>query len=253
MKRAPSSVLRSALFSAGSLTALALWGTVSLLLFPFPYRARFAFITAWADFVVWWLRITCSIDHRVTGLENIPDESVVVFAKHQSTWETLFLISLFRPQTWVLKRELLWLPVFGWAVALLRPIAIDRATARMALKQVLRQGKERLREGTNVVVFPEGTRIEPGRRGRYGIGGALLAHAARKPLVPVAHNAGRFWPKQGFLKNPGTVDVVIGPPIDPGHSSVEELRQKAEAWVEDEMSRLDATWTSSQTSAVLMS
>jgi len=238
MKRAPSSVLRSALFSAGSLTALALWGTVSLLLFPFPYRARFAFITAWADFVVWWLRITCSIDHRVTGLENIPDESVVVFAKHQSTWETLFLISLFRPQTWVLKRELLWLPVFGWAVALLRPIAIDRATARMALKQVLRQGKERLREGTNVVVFPEGTRMAAGETRRYGISGTLLAQATGTTITPVAHNAGYFWPRRGLRKKPGTIRFVIGPPIDPAGRDARDVNKEIQTWIEAKVAEI---------------
>lgn len=221
------------------LCSLLVWGTASLLLFPFPYRYRFRMITTWGGIVVWWLKVTCGVDYRVTGLENIPPGPLVIYAKHQSTWETLFLLRLFRPQTWVLKRELLWLPVFGWAIALLRPIAIDRASGRAALRQVLRQGAERLRDGIHIVVYPEGTRVPPGKRGRYGIGGALLAHHTRTPLLPVAHNAGSYWPRQGFLKRPGTIDVVIGPPILPDSGDAEDLRAAGEAWIEDQMKRLE--------------
>jgi len=244
MRRQGPSVLRSALFSVGMLTSLALWGTTSLILFPLPYRARFAAITSWADFVVWWLKVICKVDFHVTGLENVPTEPAIVFAKHQSTWETMFLIRLFRPQTWVLKRELLWLPVFGWAIAQLRPIAINRASGRVALKQILRKGRDRLGEGIHIVVYPEGTRVAPGHRGRYGVGGALLAHHTGAPLVPVAHNAGRLWPRQGFLKIPGTIEVIVGPPMHPGTLSAEQLRAQAEAWIEGEVDKLDAAWIS---------
>ncbi len=235
MNRNPASVLRSLLFSLGYVAITGIWGTISLLTVVLPYPKRYRFITTWAQLVLWWLRLTCAIDCRVSGLENIPSTPVIVLAKHQSTWETLYLTQLFRPQVWVLKRELLWVPVFGWALALLRPIAIDRSSVRAALKQVLRQGKARLDEGTHVVIFPEGTRVTPGTRGRYGIGGPLLAHHTKVPVLPIAHNAGEFWPRGVFLKHPGTIQVVIGPVIETSDKPVELIRDLASEWIETQM------------------
>jgi 1-acyl-sn-glycerol-3-phosphate acyltransferase len=163
----------------------------------------------------------------------------VILAKHQSAWETIAFQQIFPPQTWVLKRELLWIPLFGWALALLRPIAIDRGAGRVAIEQVIEQGRERLQSGIWVVVFPEGTRVAPGTRRRYGIGGAALAAASGYPVVPVAHNAGSFWPRRGFRKRPGMIRVVIGPVIDSHGKTAEEIRRQAEEWIENTMAGLE--------------
>ena len=162
---------RSALFSLGMIAATCLWAPLVLLTFPFPYAKRYGFAVLWCRMILFWLKLTCKIEHHVSGLENIPDRTVVVLSKHQSTWETLTLARLFAPQVWVLKRELLLIPFFGWGLAMLRPIAIDRQARRAAMRQVITQGTSRLNAGCNVVVFPEGTRVQVGKRKRYGLGG----------------------------------------------------------------------------------
>lgn len=229
---------RSALFSVGMITATCFWAPLTLLTFPFPYPKRYAFVVFWCRIVLFWLRITCRIEHEISGIENVPSGPVVVVSKHQSTWETLSLTTIFRPQVWVLKRELLLMPFFGWGLAMLRPIAIDRSAGRSAIKQVLKQGKDRLDRGCNVVVFPEGTRVPAGKRKRYGFGGILLAKQAGYPIVPVAHNAGLFWPRRAFLKNPGTIQLIIGEPLNPQDYDVNELKQLTEGWIEGKVEEI---------------
>jgi len=163
---------------------------------------------------------------------------VIVMAKHQSTWETLFFHQYLPPVAWVIKRELLWLPLFGWALALLRPIAINRQEGASAVKQVIRQGVEHLRQGQWVLIFPEGTRIAPGARKRYGLGGAVLAAHSGCPILPVALNAGEFWPRGGFLKRPGTIQVVFGPLIESAGRSPQEVSRQVEDWIESTMARI---------------
>lgn len=220
--------------------ATLVWAPLSLLTYPLPLTQRFAFITHWGAFVMWWLRITCGIEHTVQGLENVPREAAVVLSQHQSTWETLFLAQVFRPQVWVLKRELLWVPLFGWALALLKPVAIDRSAGRSAIRQVLTQGTQRLNEGCHVILFPEGTRVAPRERRRHASGGAMLAIHSGRLVVPVAHNAGRYWPRRGFLKRPGEIQVVIGEPISVAGLKAEALRARVEAWMEATSARIDS-------------
>ena len=161
-----------------------------------------------------------------------------MLCKHQSAWETIALQKIFPPQVWVIKRELLWLPFFGWGLAMTSPVAIKRSEGREAIKQLLRQGKERLALGFCVVIFPEGTRIPFGQRGRYKIGGALLAASSGAPVVPVAHNAGRLWGRNSFLKYPGVITMSIGPAIDPAGLKAEEINQQVEKWIENEVTKL---------------
>ncbi len=232
-------LFRSLLFSAGMVLATLVWSSLSLLTFPLPPAQRYAFISRWSVIVLWWLRVTCRIRVEVSGLENIPAKPAVILAKHQSAWETLFLQRLFVPQAWVLKRELLWIPVFGWALALTRPVAIDRKAGRAAIKQVLGQGKVRLDEGNWVVIFPEGTRIAPGERGNYQIGGAMLAAHAGRPILPIAHNAGELWPRRGFIKHPGTIRLAIGPLIETEGRSAKELIAQTETWIEGMQAKLE--------------
>jgi 1-acyl-sn-glycerol-3-phosphate acyltransferase len=171
--------------------------------------------------------------------EHIPAPPFIVLSKHQSAWETLAFQTIFPPQTWVVKRELLWIPFFGWGLAMLSPIAIDRASGARALRQLLDQGRERLARGLCIVMFPEGTRMPPGTRGPYQAGGAWLATRTATPVLPVAHNAGSLWRRKAFLKHPGLITVSVGAPIDPRGLTHQELIRRVEDWIETEIQRLE--------------
>jgi 1-acyl-sn-glycerol-3-phosphate acyltransferase len=216
------------------------YAVLALASFPLPHPTRYAIIRQWPRFFVWWLRVICGVEYEVKGLKNVPEQPTIVFSKHQSTWETLFLTTVFRPQVWVLKRELLHVPFFGWGLAMLDPIAINRSAGGSAMEQVLEQGVERLKRGCWVVIFPEGTRIPAGTRKRYKLGGARLAVHAKVPVVPVAHNAGDFWPRRQFLKRPGKITLSIGAPIEPGDMSATQLMNTTEEWIEAEVANIRA-------------
>ena len=155
--------------------------------------------------------------------------------KHQSAWETIALHTIFFPQVAVIKRELLWLPVWGWAASTLKPIAIDRKNQRTALRNLVKQGTERLNEGLWVIIFPEGTRAAPGEKTKFNAGGSLLAQLSKYPVIPVAHNAGEFWPRYGFLKYPGTIKVRIGPAIQSEGRKAHDINAEAEQWIGNAM------------------
>ena len=212
-----------------------------VLCFFLPFVKRYRLSQLWSRFNLWWLRTTCQIDYQLSGIEHIPDyfnQAIIVMAKHQSTWETMFLQYYLPPVAWVIKRELLWLPFFGWAMALLRPIAINRQAGASSVKQVIRQGVEHLRQGQWVLVFPEGTRVAPGVRQRYGIGGAVLAAHSGCSILPVALNSGECWPRGKFIKRPGTIQVVFGPVLDSNGRSPQELTRQVEEWIEGAMARI---------------
>jgi 1-acyl-sn-glycerol-3-phosphate acyltransferase len=223
---------RSVLFWLGFTASTITLALLGLCTAPFPFAVRYRVINSWTCFNLWWLKKTCRVTYQVEGWENLPQSSAIVFSKHQSTWETLALPCLLPVQAQVLKRELLWVPFFGWGLALLDPIAIDRKAGRHALKQLVDQGKDRLERGRWVVVFPEGTRVPVGEKGRYHKGGAILAAKTGFPVVPVAHDAGRFWPRGSFVKRPGNVRVMIGPAIQTEGRSAEEILSAAERWIE---------------------
>jgi len=183
--------------------------------------------------------LICRIRYRVIGAENLPREPCVIMCKHQSAWETLALQMIFPPQVWVTKRELLWFPFFGWGLAMLSPIAIDRSAGTRALRHLAEQGRERLDAGFCIVIFPEGTRVEPGKRGTYHLGGAWLTVKTGAHAIPVAHNAGQFWRKNAFIKHPGLITVSIGKPIASQGLSAAKLNQRVEDWIESEMPKLD--------------
>lgn len=230
--------IRSAIFNIGMAVSAIIVAVLGIFLLPFSFSVRYRFISQWARFNLWWLALTCGLRYEVEGREHIPAGTAIIFCKHQSAWETLALQEIFPPQIWLLKRELLWLPFFGWGLALLEPIAINRSDGLRAMRQLVEQGIARLRAGRWVVIFPEGTRVAPGQRGTYHKGGALLAEKSGFPVVPVAHNAGEFWPRQGFLKKPGTIRVVIGPIIDTLGRKPAEINALAEAWIESQMQRI---------------
>ena len=210
----------------------------ALLSFPLHPITRYRIISGWALTVMWLLRVLCGMRLEVRGAQNIPTEPAIVMCKHQSAWETIALQKVFPPQVWVLKRELLWIPFFGWGLAMTSPVAIQRSSGKKAVMQLMQQGKQRLDTGFCVVIFPEGTRIPYGQRGKYKMGGALLAASSGVPVVPVAHNAGKLWGRNSFLKYPGVITMSIGAPIDPTGLKAEEINRRVEDWIETEMTRL---------------
>ncbi|HEY3231322.1 MAG TPA: lysophospholipid acyltransferase family protein, partial [Roseiflexaceae bacterium] len=207
---------------------------------PLPRMLRYRVISGWSRLMLWCLRVLCGIRWRVEGREHLPATPSVILAKHQSAWETLAFQQIFPPQVHVLKRDLLWLPFFGWGLALMSPIPIDRGRGLSALRQMARRGKVRLQQGFWVVVFPEGTRVAPGEHRKYRLGGAWLAAHAGAPVVPVAHNAGRYWPRNSFLKYAGEVRVRIGPPIESAGREPETINAMAEEWIETQQKSLDS-------------
>ncbi len=217
-----------------------IWAVLGLLTYPLGYRARYHWHAAWGRLVIEALRPLCGLGYRIRGLENRPAQPCVVMAKHQSTWETLGLLKWFAPQSWVLKESLLRIPFFGWGLRKMEPIAIDRQ-ARTARRQVLEQGLDRLRRGRWVVVFPEGTRMPPRQKGRYRQGGAELAIHAGVPVLPVAHNAGSFWPRKGLLRRAGEIQVVVGPPVATEGRTAAAVTSEVEAWIEARMAELEGS------------
>jgi len=230
--------LRSALFAAALVLVTPPYALIALLTFPLPRMLRYRIISGWSMLVVWLAKAILGIRWQVEGREHLPSRPAVILAKHQSAWETMAFQLIFPPQVHVLKRELLWIPFFGWGLALMSPIAIDRSRGVAALRAIARRGRERLEQGFWVVVFPEGTRVRPGERRPYQLGGAWLAAEAGAPVVPVAHNAGLVWPRNAFLKRPGTVVVRIGPAIDGTGHDPKKLNDMAEAWIEEQQKAL---------------
>jgi len=231
--------IRSGIFLIGQVITILLFAPICFLVYPLPAVLRSRIIGCWARFIIWLLELVCNLDYEVEGFDNIPNVPTVVLSKHQSAWETIAYQVIFPPQAWVLKRELLWVPFFGWALAATQPIAINRATPLRALDQVVKQGINRLKQGRWIVVFPEGTRMPPGVMGKFNPGAAMLAVKAGAPILPVAHNAGSYWPKQGFLKKPGTIKVIIGPAIDTADRKAKEVNQQVIEWMNKTMRQLD--------------
>jgi 1-acyl-sn-glycerol-3-phosphate acyltransferase len=190
--------------------------------------------------MLWWLKFTCNITYQIKGAENIPSTPCIILSKHQSAWETLAFQQIFPALVFVMKRELLWIPFFGWGLAMTSPIAINRNAGRDALIQLISQGKERLKLGFWVVVFPEGTRIAPHNHGKFHIGGAWLASGTKATVLPVAHNAGLYWPKNSFLKKPGVITVSIGDAFDTSHLRADAVNKRVETWIQQEMLNLNA-------------
>ena len=200
-----------------------------------PLRGRFSVIVLWTHLTLWLARVICGLRYRIHGLDNLPVQGAfVVLAKHQSAWETFLLLSLLKPVSIILKQELLKIPAFGWGLATIKPIAIDRSNPKKAMRQIREEGLKRLRElHMPVLIFPEGTRIAAGQRGKYARGGAALAIEAGVPVVFVAHNAGYFWPTGQLAKTPGIIDVYISPPQPSGeYASAKALTDAAEQWIE---------------------
>jgi 1-acyl-sn-glycerol-3-phosphate acyltransferase len=205
-----------------------------------PYRKRFGIAKAWAGSMLFVGRKLCGLEYVFEGLENIPDEPSVIMIKHTTVFETYAQMAVFPPQAWVVKRELQWIPFFGWGLAAMKPIAIDRGAGHSAVKQVIDKGMARLTEGVWITIFPEGTRVSRGETKRYGVSGAALAREAQCPLVPVAHNAGDLWARRGLKKRPGLIRFCIGPPIMPGERSPKDTNLLVQDWIESKMNEISS-------------
>lgn len=234
--------IRSLIFSILMVVITFFYSFFCIIAYPFTsFNQRYKIITFWTFSILWLLEKLCHIRYQVEGLEHVPkDRTGVILSKHQSTWETFFLPQLFIPSAIIVKRELLWIPFFGWGFATIEPIAINRKKTQSALEQIIAQGKTYLEKKRWILVFPEGTRITPGQVGKYRIGGARLATATGYPIIPVAHNAGYYWPKRGFIKHPGTIQLVIGPLIETKDRKAEEVLTQAKDWIETTLQRMDS-------------
>jgi 1-acyl-sn-glycerol-3-phosphate acyltransferase len=234
-------LLRSVLFTTCLFLGTLLYAVAVVSLGWLPHHKLYGVARSGARVHLWLVKVLCGLTHTVEGRENIPTGAHLSMWKHSSAWETIAQAALFPPQSWVLKRELMWIPLVGWAVSFLKPIAINRKAGAAAVTQVIEQGTQRLREGTWVLIFPEGTRVAVGETRKYGVSGALLASRAGCKIVPVAHNAGYYWPRRGWLKKPGVIRVVIGPPIEAAGRDPRELNEEVRAWIEHQITAIAPT------------
>ena len=232
--------LRSLLYLLGMAVLTFFFGILSLLTVFVPYKARYYIITRWSKTNLIWLQLTCGLGYEVIGKENLPDYPCIVMSNHQSAWETMAIGVIFPPLIWVIKRELLFIPVFGWGMALTHPIALNRKAGRNAVDQLVEKGKDRLSKGYSILIFPEGTRTPPGDRRKFKIGGALLAEQSGVPIIPVVHNSGKFWARRQLVKKPGIVTLIIGEPIQTKNKKASAINEEVYVWISvkrDELER----------------
>jgi 1-acyl-sn-glycerol-3-phosphate acyltransferase len=225
-------LLKSLFFTAFMMVSALLFGGFMTLCFWSPYHTQFAIARSWARVQFWLLRRVCGLTFTVEGGERIPAGNHIVMSNHTSAWETIAQFLIFPPQVWVLKRELLWIPLIGWGLKLLRPISINRGAGHRAVNQVIEQGKDRLAAGLWIIIFPEGTRVVAGEKRKYGVSGALLATETGKLVVPLSHNAADFWVRRGIVKKPGTIRVIIGEPIAAAGKDARDLNDEVRRSIE---------------------
>ncbi len=242
--------IRSTFFWIGFALSTALAGLISPFLLFLSQEISYKILVPWTGFNVWWLKVTCGVKYNIIGLNNIDvNNNGIILANHQSTWETLLIPSIFPPISWVLKKELFKIPFFGWALSRVKPIAIDRTAGSSAVEQVKVNGKQRLDEGNWVCIFPEGTRVKPGHSERYRMGGALLAHYCATesvggvgyPVYPLAHNAGKLWPRHSYIKYPGIITVSLGKPFSVEGLEPAGINDKVKTWIEAEVEKMPAS------------
>jgi 1-acyl-sn-glycerol-3-phosphate acyltransferase len=231
-------LIKSLLFTGYMMLSALAFGGFMALCFWAPYRTQFAIARAWARMVFWLLDKLCGLKFTVEGRERIPAGNHIVMSNHTSAWETIAQFLIFPPQVWVLKRELLWIPLIGWGLKLLRPISINRGAGHRAVNQVIEQGKQRLADGLWIIIFPEGTRVVAGEKRKYGVSGALLATETGKFVVPLSHNASDFWVRRGIVKKAGLIKVVIGEPISSTGKDPRELNEEVRRSIEAGMARI---------------
>ncbi len=226
------------LFMSSSVVVYSL--TLVLLGWALPFKARSEIANSWGRINTLALETLCGLGYRVDGWDHIPESNCIIVSNHQSAWETIALRGLLpAEQSWILKQELMRVPFFGWALRQCDPIAIDRSAGRAAVKQVVDLGKQLLERGNWIVVFPEGTRVAYGERKKHGIGASVLAEKTGVPILPIVHNAGKFWRRRGIRKYPGKISVVIGEPILTEGKSSGQIRKEVESWMNNKLTELE--------------
>lgn len=223
--------VRSVLFYLGEALSAIPFFLIAAIALPMPPKTRSWMIAGWAKFVTWWLNVTCGLKHEIVGMENVPEQPCVFACNHQSTWETITTQTFLPALAWVLKKELFRIPFFGWGLWATRPIAIDRQDRDSARQQVVRQGQKKIKEGRHVLIFPEGTRTAYGSVGFYKKGAAMLARAANTDIVPIAHNAGKYWQRNSLWIKPGVIQCVIGPKISIEGKSDAQITEEIKTWI----------------------
>jgi len=226
---------RSTIFWIFHFVSMVLVVFLVLVFFWLPVNQRYAIGSSWAKMNMHFLRWFCGLKYEIKGKGNIPDEACLVISNHQSTWETMSFQHFLPNQLWVMKKELFRIPIFGWGLALMSPIAIDRSAGKKAVEQIIEQGEQKLAQGRWVVVFPEGTRISPGVESKYKMGAFIFASRIQHPVLPIAHNAGEYWPKHSFIKYPGTITVSIGESFNALGMDASDVKQKVESWIRQEL------------------
>ncbi len=234
--------IRSLIYTALAALVTGVFGVIVLIsaLLPLSIEQRYVIPRTWGLFLTWLAGAICGLKYTVEGQENLPQQPFISLWKHSSTWDTFAQMFVVPPAAWLLKREVIWIPIVGWAVSTYKPIAINRSAGHSAVNQVVKQGRERLASGMGIVVYPEGTRVAPGETRKYGISGALLATQTGALVVPIAHNSGYFWRRRSIMKKAGTIRVVIGPPIDPTGMDPRELNTQAQQWIEARIAEMVA-------------
>jgi len=231
-------LLRSLVFQFYFYASVTIASMSIFFMWPFPFMVRSAIARNWGKSMLWVGRFVCGLDYVIEGRENIPAEPSIIMIKHTTVFETYTQLAVFPPQTWVVKRELQWIPLFGWGLAAMRPIAIDRSAGHTAVRQVIEQGRKLLADGIWITIFPEGTRMSSGQTRKYGVSGAALAKEVQCPIVPVAHNAGDLWPRRGLKKRPGLIRFCIGPPVEPADRPPKETNMIVQDWIESKMKEI---------------
>ena len=231
-------ILRSTLFWISFLPAVLLCAALLSLMFSLPLKYRIGVIRIWMSYTLGCLRIICGLKYTVEGLENIPDHGFIVMSKHGSTWETIAIQRFFRPLVWVVKRELTWIPFFGWGLKAMDAIALNRGTGRKAINQLIQESRFHMDNGRILMLFPEGTRVLPRQQKPFKLGGAIVSQRTGYAVLPIAHNAGEFWPRHSWIKWPGTIRVVIGKPIDPAGKKPEQIIDEVATWIVSECERI---------------
>jgi 1-acyl-sn-glycerol-3-phosphate acyltransferase len=246
-------LLRSLLYTTWLFLGTLIYAVVVLALSWLPGHRLYGVARSWSRTQLWVLKVVCGLTHTVEGAENILPGAHISMWKHSSTWETIAQAGIFPAQSWVLKHELMWIPLVGWALRFLKPIAINRKAGASAVNQVIEQGKQRLAEGFWILIFPEGTRVAAGESRKYGVSGAVLASKTGCKIIPVAHNAGYFWPRRGWIKKPGVIKVAIGTPIETLGRDPREINEEVRAWIEGKLASMqpDRTAEASGVSAPL--
>ncbi|MDH3388612.1 MAG: 1-acyl-sn-glycerol-3-phosphate acyltransferase [Gammaproteobacteria bacterium] len=230
--------IRSTLFWISFLPMVLVLASIASLIFFTPLGIRMLVVHFWINYSLFCLRLFCGLRYQVEGLEHIPEHGFIVMSKHSSTWETIAIQRFFRPMVWAVKRELTWIPFFGWALWALDAIALNRGTGRKAINQLVKESRQHMDKGRILMLFPEGTRVPPGQSKPFKLGGAIVSHQTGYSVLPIAHNAGEYWPRHSWIKWPGTIRVVIGRPIDPQGKSPEQIIAEVKTWILAECERI---------------